>query len=122
AGAGHGRRDQGAAAVSGLRGWGSGAAAPRAPGASGGAALAGDPGPTQLAALLLGGAAPDARVLVGGQGELEAGRLGLAGATDGLGLGDLLDGRAGGADREEEVRAGVAAGGVLSPVRVVDDV
>ena len=41
---------------------------------SGGVALAGDPGPAELAALLLGGAAPDAGVLVGGEGELEAGR------------------------------------------------
>ena len=45
-------------------------------GRSGGAALAGDVLLAQLAALLLGGAAPDAGVLVGGEGELEARRPG----------------------------------------------
>ena len=74
--------------------------------------MAGQPLLAQLAALLLGGAAPDARVLVGGQGELEAGGLHGALAADGLGRLDLLDGRAGGADREEQVGVGVAAGGV----------
>ena len=83
---------------------------------SGGAALAGDVLLAQLAALLLGGAAPDAGVLVGGEGELEAGALGVALAADGLGVLDLLDGRAGGADREEEVGIGVAARGVAAPL------
>ena len=41
-------------------------------------ALAGEPRPAELAALLLGGAAPDAGVLVGDEGELEAGGLDLA--------------------------------------------
>ena len=82
---------------------GSGGAAPSKNG-SAGLALAGDPGPAELATLLLRGAAPHAGVLVGGQGELEAGRLGSQVRAHGLGLGDLLDGRAGGADGEEEVR------------------
>ena len=76
---------------------------------SGGAALASDVLLAQLAALLLGGAAPHAGVLVGGEGVLEARGLGLALAADGLGVLDLLDGRAGGADREEQVGVGVAA-------------
>ena len=38
----------------------------------------GQPLPAELAALLLGGAAPDARVLVGGQGELQARALRVA--------------------------------------------
>ena len=81
----------------------------RSVGGSGGAALAGDVLLAELAALLLGGAAPDAGVLVGGEGVLEAQALGLALAADGLGVLDLLDGRAGGADREEEVGIGVTA-------------
>ena len=45
---------------------------------SGGAALASDVLLAQLAALLLGGAAPDPGVLVGGEGVLEARGLGLS--------------------------------------------
>jgi hypothetical protein len=69
----------------------------------------------ELAALLLGGAAPDARVLVGGDGELEARRSWRRTAADGLGVVDLLDRRTGGAHREEQVRIGVATGGGAAP-------
>ena len=79
-------------------------------------AAGGQPGLAQLAALLLGGAAPDARLLVGGQREVEAGLERVAGAADALGRFDLVDGRAGRANGEEEVRFGVAAGGRASPV------
>ena len=82
---------------------------------AGGAALTGGVLLAQLAALLLGGAAPDPRVLVGGEGELQAVPLSVALAADGLGVLDLLDGRTGGADREEQVRVGVAAGGRAAP-------
>src|SRR5690606_18906351 len=95
----------------------------RAPGGAGGSG--GAPTPVvvllaQLAALLLGGTAPDAGVLVGGDGELETRGLGVALVADGLGVGDLLDRRAGGADREEEIRIGVAAGGVATPLVGLD--
>ena len=76
----------------------------------------------QLAALLLGGAAPDAGLLVGGQGEVEARLLRLAAAADPLGRLDLVDGRTGRADGEEEVGFGAATGGErgasrLRPIR-----
>src|SRR3954447_8682431 len=70
----------------------------------------------EVGAVLLGGAAPDARVLVGGEGVLEALLTGQALTADGLGGLDLLDRRAGGADGEEEVRVRVATGGVLTPL------
>ena len=79
-------------------------------------AAGGQPRLAQLAALLLGGAAPDAGLLVGGQREVEAGLERLAGTADALGRLDLVDGRAGRADGEEEVRFGVAAGGRAPPV------
>ena len=79
-------------------------------------AAGGQPGLAQLAALLLGGAAPDARLLVGGQREVEAGLERVAGVADTLGGVDLVDGRAGRANGEEEVRFGVAAGGGAPPV------
>ena len=41
-------------------------------------------------------------------------------AAHGLGLGDLLDGRPGGADREEQVGARVATGGEVAPVLSFD--
>src|SRR5690242_11162708 len=75
--------------------------------ASGAAALLRHPLAADLAALLLGGAAPDARVLVGQEGELQAGLADLALAADGLGVLDLLDRRAGGPDREEQIGVGV---------------
>ena len=83
---------------------------------SGAAAAGGQPGLAQLAALFFGGAAPDAGLLVGGQGEVEAGLVGVAGAADPLGRLDLVDGGPGRADGEEEVRFGVAAGGRAPPV------
>ena len=45
---------------------------------SGGLAAGGEPLAAKLAALLLGGAAPDTGVLVGGEGEVEAGLADLA--------------------------------------------
>src|ERR687898_30099 len=66
-----------------------------------GLAVAGHPLTAQGPALLLGGAAPDATVLVGDQRVLQASRLHVAGLAHGLGVGDLLDGRTGGADGEE---------------------
>jgi len=75
----------------------------------GGAALARDVLLAQLTTLFLRGAAPHARVLVGGEGVLEALGLGVALAADGLGVLDLLDGGTGGADREEQIGIGVAA-------------
>src|SRR5437016_3556693 len=83
---------------------------------SGSAALAREPALADLAPLFLRGAAPDARLLVGGQGELEALALGLAGPAYALGRVDLLQGGAGGADREEEVWIGVSARCQLPPV------
>src|SRR5687767_10200792 len=88
-------------------------------GRSAGPTPAGHPGLAQLAALLFGGAAPDPGLLVGGEGELEAGGLRVARLADGLGGVDLLEGGARGADREEEVRIGVSTGGVQSPVVLV---
>ena len=72
-------------------------------------ALLGQPALAQLAALLLGGAAPDAGLLVGGQGELEALGVHRAHRADPLGRLDLVEGEAGGADGEEEVGIGVPA-------------
>ena len=59
---------------------------------SGRPATGGQPGLAELAALLLGGGAPDTRLLVGGQGEVETGLLYLAAAADPLGRLDLVDG------------------------------
>ena len=85
-----------------------------------GAALTGDVLLAELPALFLGGAAPHARVLVGGEGVLEARGLSVAFPADGLGVLDLLDRRAGGAHREEQVGIGVAAGGDVAPVVAFD--
>ncbi len=88
-------------------------------GASDGDALrtaGGQPGLAQLAALLLGGAAPDARLLVGGQREIETRLERVTGMADALGGVDLVDGGPGRANGEEEVRFGVAAGGRAAPV------
>src|SRR3546814_5240168 len=85
-------------------------------GALGGAALAGDVLLAELATLLLGGAAPHAGVLVGGEGVLEARGLGLALPAHGLGVLDLLDCGARGAHGEEEVGIGVATGRYVAPV------
>ena len=85
--------------------------------ASGGALLLATllAGPAQLAALLLGGAAPDAaspgwwtrRTRGRGPARRRCGRRPWRG--------DLLEGRAGGADREEQVGIGVPALGELAP-------
>ena len=74
----------------------------------------------QLASLLLGGPAPHARVLVRGEGVLEARGLGFALPADGLGVLDLLDGRSGGTDREEQVGIGVATRRQIAPVVAFD--
>ena len=70
----------------------------------------------KLAALLLGGAAPDARLLIGGEREVEAGLERFARTADTLGRLDLVEGGAGRADGKEEVRFGVAASGRTPPV------
>src|ERR1051325_2967513 len=57
------------------------------------ACFAAEPRLAQLAALRLGGPAQAARLLVGGQGELQAGGQRLALAADGLGRFDLFDRR-----------------------------
>src|SRR3546814_21166367 len=79
-------------------------------GALGGAALAGDVLLSELAPLLLGGAAPHAGVLVGGEGVLEARGLGLELPAHGLAVPYLLAGGALGAPGEEEVGIGFANG------------
>src|SRR5512132_2047976 len=71
-------------------------------------------------ALLFGRTPPDSAVLVGGQRIFEAFPLDLALPAHGLGGLDLLDRRTGGADREEQVGVGVAAGAVFAPVVIFD--
>ena len=71
-----------------------------------------------LAPLLLAGAAPDARVLVGLEGVLEAVALHRALAAHLLGPLDLHERVARGADREEQIRIGVATDGVTPPAVV----
>ena len=90
----------------------SGGRGPRSGGAdpgAGGAALQG-------AALVLGQAAPDAGVLAGAQGPLEAGLHDRAATAHGLGLLDLDDRRARRPDREEELRVFVPAERAVAPV------
>ena len=89
---------------------------------SAGGALLGEPRLAELAPLLLGGAAPDARLLVGGQGELEALVVHVARGADALRRLDLLERRTGGPDGEEDVGVGVttcriAAASGLRPSR-----
>src|SRR5215213_3621777 len=69
----------------------------------------------QLAAILLGASTPDARVLVGGQGELEAGGLDRTGLADHSSLVDLHERLARGTDREEQIWTGVSAGSIFPP-------
>lgn len=76
-------------------------------------------GLSQPAALLLRGTAPDPGLLVGDDCELKAAESRLAWSTDRLRLLDLLDSRAGGADREEDVRADVTTGRSLAPLVAV---
>ena len=71
-------------------------------------------GADEGAALILRGATPDARLLIRGQGELEAVTLGFALVADALGRLDLVDGEAGAPDREEELGARVPAGGLVA--------
>src|SRR5664279_2465790 len=84
-----------------------------------GAAAGGQPGLAQFAALLFGGATPHARLLVGGEGEVETRLESVTAPADSLGRVDLVDGRPGGADGEEEVGLGTAASGHMPPVTVV---
>src|SRR5689334_22411893 len=86
----------------------------RANGVAGGDLVA-HPGLAELAALLLGGAAPHTGLLVGGQGELEALAGDAALRADVLGRGDLVECETGGADGEEELRIGVPAGRSVPP-------
>src|SRR5664280_818729 len=79
----------------------------------------GEPRLAELAALLLGGGAPDAGLLVGGQGEVETGLLDLATAADPLGRLDLVHRGARGADGEEQIGLGAPAGSELPPVTFV---
>ncbi len=79
-------------------------------------AAGGQPGLAQLPALFFGGAAPHARLLVRGEGEVETGLECIAGVADALGRIDLVDGGAGRADGKEKVRFGIAAGGRTPPV------
>ena len=67
------------------------------------------PGVARRAGSLCRGATPDARLLVGGQGEIEARRLRFALPAHCLGRLDLLDRRAGGANGKEQIRIGVPA-------------
>ena len=66
-------------------------------------------------ALLLGESAPDARVLVGVEGELEALGTHQTLPADLPGLLELEQGEAGGPDREEQLGIRVAAQCVISP-------
>src|SRR5690606_10848713 len=84
---------------------------------SDGAATAlGQPALAEATTVVLGVATPDTRLLIGLQGVLEAFLSNRAGHADGDGGLDLLYGRAGGADREEEAGLGVPALGQVSPV------
>src|SRR5262249_22854622 len=82
---------------------------------AGGATLLREPGLAQLAAFLFGRAAPDARLLVGGERELETLVVHVAGGADSPGRLDLLEGGPGAADREEDVGVGIAARGATAP-------
>jgi len=68
------------------------------------------------AALVLGQAAPDAVILTGLEGPLQAGLTHLATAADEFGLLDLEKGWSGVADREEELGIFVTASGTVTPV------
>jgi len=70
----------------------------------------------QAAPLVLGIAAPDACLLVGLQGVLQARLLYIALAADLLGLGDVVERRTGGADREEQGGLGIPAQREFAPV------
>src|SRR5918994_5809636 len=87
-------------------------------GVSRGSPGAAGPGVAALegAALVLGHAAPDAGVLTGLDGPLQAGFEDLATAADGLGLLDLSDCRAGVPDGEEQLGILVEAGSAVAPV------
>jgi len=80
-----------------------------------GRSLASGDAAAQDATLLLRGAAPDARVLVGLEGVVQAGDLHRAFITDLLGAVDLHQCIAGGSNREEQVGIGVAADCASTP-------
>ena len=66
-------------------------------------------------ALLLGESAPDARVLIGVEGELEALGANQALTADLPRLFELEEGKSGGPDREEQLGVRVAAECLISP-------
>src|SRR4051794_4618548 len=71
--------------------------------------------PGQHPALVLGGAAPDPELLAGLQREVEALRLHRAGTADRLCPFDVGHGRAGGAERKEQLGIAVLARGACLP-------
>src|SRR5207245_6361168 len=73
-------------------------------------------GMVQPAPLVLGGPAPHAGVLVGGQREVEALAAHVAAAADPAGRLDLLVGDGPVAGGEEEVGVGVATSGAVTPL------
>jgi len=81
-----------------------------------GAATGRQPGLAKLAALLLGGAAPYPRLLVGGESELQTGLQGVARGAHVLGRLDLVDGRTRRPHREEQVGLGMPTCRQLPPV------
>src|SRR5690348_6654475 len=91
-----------------------------APGGAVSASGAGASGPggaaLERAALVLGHAAPHAGVLAAAHGPVEALLQHVTTTADRLGLGDLHQRGAGVADREEQLRVLVEAGGVVAPV------
>src|SRR3954451_21950273 len=98
--------------------WGRGAGCSVRVGGAGASDGSTGPGVATLegASLVLGKATPDAGVLSGLQRPLQAGVHDRAPAADGLGLLDLQQGRAGVADREEQLGILVEAGSAVAPV------
>ncbi len=85
----------------------------------GSAPPSGQPGFAQGPALLLRGRSPHTGLLVGGQGEVQAGLLDLAAPAHTLCRLDLVDRGPGRADGKEEVGLCAATGGELAPITFV---
>ena len=81
-----------------------------------GSTLSSYPRTAEFTSLFLGGAAPNAGVLVGGESELKTRLFRGTVVTNGAGVVDLLNRRTGGADGEKQVRIGVTARSSESPV------